>query len=58
MAVVYLGANYLVFRDTARVQAMTRHFDGLIREADISARDIAGHLQRLAQAAGLETGGT
>jgi len=26
LAVLYLGRNYLVFRDTERVQAMTRHF--------------------------------
>jgi transcriptional regulator with XRE-family HTH domain len=53
MAVVYLGANYLVFRDTARVQAITRHFDGLVREADVSARDVGAHLWRLAAEAGL-----
>lgn len=48
LAVVYLGRNYLVFRDTERVQAISRHFDMLVREADISARDFPDHLGRLA----------
>jgi len=37
LAVVYLGRNYMAFRDTERVQAITRHFDGLIREAVVTA---------------------
>lgn len=40
LAVIYLGRNYLAFRDVERVQAITRHFDALIREAEVSARDI------------------
>ncbi|MBI1416267.1 MAG: helix-turn-helix domain-containing protein [Limimaricola sp.] len=44
LAAIYLGRNYLVFRDTERVQAMTRHFDTLVREASVTARDLPAHL--------------
>jgi transcriptional regulator with XRE-family HTH domain len=47
LAVIYIGRNYLVFRDTERVQALTRHFDTLVREADVAARDFAVELTRL-----------
>ena len=47
LAVIYLGQNYLAFRDTERVQAFTRHFDGLVREADVPERDFPTHLQAL-----------
>lgn len=47
LAVVYLGRNYLAFRDTERVQAISRHFDLLVREAEISARQFPVHLARL-----------
>lgn len=46
-AVVYLGRQYLVFTDPARVAEVSRHFDWLVREASSSARDTAGHLRRL-----------
>jgi transcriptional regulator with XRE-family HTH domain len=49
LAVIYLGRNYLAFRDTERVQAFTRHFDNLVREAAVPSRDFPAHLQRLAQ---------
>ncbi len=47
LAVLYLGRNYLVFRDVERVDAITRHFDGLIRAAEIPSRDLPSHLQNL-----------
>lgn len=47
LAVIYLGRNYLAFRDTERVQAITVHFDNLLREASISSRDMPGHLRGL-----------
>src|SRR6056297_3036016 len=50
LAVLYLGRNYLVFRDTERVQAMTRHFDGLLREAAVTARMLPEHLRGLRDA--------
>lgn len=47
LAVIYLGSNYLVFRDRERVAAMTIHFDGLVRAATIAPRDVPAHLDRL-----------
>lgn len=46
-AVVYLGRQYLVFSDPAKVAEVSRHFDWLVREASYSARDTASHLRRL-----------
>ncbi|WP_298257508.1 helix-turn-helix transcriptional regulator [uncultured Litoreibacter sp.] len=50
LAVIYLGRNYLAFRDRERVQAITAHFDGLVREADLSSRDMPKLLQNLVDA--------
>ncbi len=47
LAVLYLGRNYLAFRDTERVQAITAHFDDLVRQAKIPARDLPDHLAYL-----------
>lgn len=47
LAVIYLGRNYLAFRDTERVQAITAHFDNLVREASVSARDLPDHIRSL-----------
>lgn len=47
LAVIYLGQNYLAFRDTERVQMFTRHFDRLVREALITPRDLSKHIQYL-----------
>lgn len=47
LAVIYLGRHYLAFRDTARVETISQHFDTLVREAEIGARDIVGHLRQL-----------
>jgi len=47
LAAIYLGRHYITFRDTARVAAISQHFDWLVREAAISARDAAGHLRGL-----------
>ncbi len=51
LAVVYLGRNYLAFRDKERVQAISRHFDVLVREASVSARGFPAHLDALVAAA-------
>lgn len=48
LAVLYIGRNYMVFRDSARVEALAAHFDRLVREAEISARDLPDHLAALA----------
>lgn len=47
MAALYIGQSYLVFRDAERVRAFLRHFDFLVREASVSARDFPGHLRAL-----------
>jgi transcriptional regulator with XRE-family HTH domain len=47
LAVIYLGRHYLAFRDSARVETISQHFDLLVREAEIGARDMVGHLQGL-----------
>lgn len=44
---LYLGRHFIVFRDSARVQDMTSHFDWLIRAATVDARDIATRLKTL-----------
>ncbi|MCH2096353.1 MAG: helix-turn-helix domain-containing protein [Rhodobacteraceae bacterium] len=52
LAVIYIGQNYITFRDTERIQAFTAHFDALVREAEVSARDLSTHLERLMAGAG------
>jgi transcriptional regulator with XRE-family HTH domain len=47
LAVVYLGRHYLAFRDSARVEQISQHFDWLVKEAAFSARDVPGHLREL-----------
>ncbi|MGB1257398.1 MAG: helix-turn-helix domain-containing protein [Thiolinea sp.] len=45
LAVVYIGRYYLVFREKQQIQALTRHFDYLIREAEVDARHVAGAIE-------------
>ncbi len=47
LCVFYAGSHYMAFRDRDRVQTFTTHFDTLIREADLTARDLPTHLQEL-----------
>lgn len=47
LAVVYIGRYYLVFRETRQIQALTRHFDHLIREAEVDARSAGDWLDTL-----------
>ena len=47
MAVFYVGTYYMAFRDRERVETFTGHFDRLVREAAISARDLPDYLERL-----------
>lgn len=47
LAVLYMGRHYLAFRDTERVDAFLRHFDLLVRESSITARDIPAYLRAL-----------
>ncbi|MEO1533473.1 MAG: helix-turn-helix transcriptional regulator [Pseudomonadota bacterium] len=48
LAVVYVGQFYLAFRSEERVRSMTRHFDWLVRECEVDARDMAGFIDGLA----------
>lgn len=47
LAVVYVGQCYLAFREAERVKSLTNHFDWLVREAVVDARQVAGHLRGL-----------
>lgn len=47
LAAVYLGRHYIVFRDPARVQAISQHFDDLVRAAPFGAREVSAHLREL-----------
>ena len=53
LAVIYLGRNYVAFRDSDRVRGMTSHFDWLIREAQIPDRAFPQYLSDLARRNGL-----
>ena len=44
LAVVYVGQFYLAFREGQRVRSLTDHFDWLVREATVDARNVAGHI--------------
>jgi transcriptional regulator with XRE-family HTH domain len=47
LGVIYLGRHYVAFRDRARVESLTTHFDWLVREAAVGARDLPDHLRTL-----------
>ncbi len=47
LAVVYIGHNYIAFRESSRVRTFTAHFDWLVREAVVDAREIPERLQDL-----------
>ncbi len=47
LCVFYAGGHYMAFRDRDRVETFSRHFDRLVREADITARHITTHLRHL-----------
>ncbi len=47
LCVFYAGSHYMAFRDRDRIEVFTRHFDTLIREADMTARHFPRHLREL-----------
>jgi transcriptional regulator with XRE-family HTH domain len=47
LSVIYVGRFYLAFRESDRVRSMTGHFDWLVREAVVDARDVGTHLRKL-----------
>ncbi len=47
LAVIYVGQFYLAFREGQRVRSLIDHFDWLVREATVDARDVADHISLL-----------
>ncbi|RKF16379.1 XRE family transcriptional regulator [Roseovarius spongiae] len=47
LAVIYIGRNYMAFRDTERVRALTEHFDHLVREASVTAREMSHYVKNV-----------
>lgn len=47
LAVLYLGRNYIAFHDRERIDAVTAHFDALVRQAELGAREFPALLARL-----------
>ncbi|MFQ1701766.1 helix-turn-helix domain-containing protein [Loktanella agnita] len=47
LAVIYIGRNYLVFRDSERVDALAQHFDNLVRAAVVAPSDLTAHFDEL-----------
>lgn len=48
LATIYVGQVYLAFRGDERVRSLSRHFDWLVRECDIDARDAPDYLASFA----------
>lgn len=48
LAVIYVGRFYLAFRERERVVSLTEHFDWLVREAVVDAREVPAMLRALA----------
>jgi transcriptional regulator with XRE-family HTH domain len=46
-AALYLGQLYLVLTSAEHVRTLSRHFDGLIRDADVQPTSMRNHLGRL-----------
>jgi len=47
LAVVYVGQCYLAFREIDRVKSLTSHFDWLVREAVVDARNVPAYIRSL-----------
>lgn len=47
LAVLYMGRNYLAFRDQTRIESFIKHFDALIRETDVADREVPDFLRAL-----------
>ncbi len=50
-AAIYVGEMYLVLNAVTPVRTLTRHFDNLIRAAEINAHEAAAYCRQLADAA-------
>ena len=49
LAVLYSGGHYMTFRDRERIETLTNHFDVLVRQAALTARDVSGYLARFTE---------
>jgi hypothetical protein len=47
LAVVYVGQCYLAFREVERVKSLSGHFDWLVREAVVDARNVPSYIRSL-----------
>lgn len=47
VGVLYVGKFYLAFRESERIKSLTQHFDWLIREAEVDARDVPAYIAQL-----------
>ncbi|WP_299411933.1 helix-turn-helix transcriptional regulator [uncultured Sulfitobacter sp.] len=47
LAVVYVGQCYLAFREVERVKSLSNHFDWLVREATVDARNVPSFVRAL-----------
>lgn len=45
LAVLYLGQNYMAFRDSQRIEGFSNHFDRIVREARITSRELSAFLR-------------
>jgi transcriptional regulator with XRE-family HTH domain len=48
-AVIYVGSAYFVFNTNDHVEALTRHFDQLVRDASVLSHECSAWLRRLAE---------
>jgi len=47
LSVLYVGRHYFAFRDAQKIQDITRHFDGLVRECQVADREVPEFIQNL-----------
>jgi transcriptional regulator with XRE-family HTH domain len=47
LAVIYVGQCYLAFREIERVKSLSAHFDWLVREATVDARNVATYIRSM-----------
>ncbi|MFW2545253.1 helix-turn-helix domain-containing protein [Primorskyibacter sp. 2E107] len=47
LAVIYVGQCYLAFREIERVKSLSGHFDWLVREAVVDARNVASCIRSM-----------
>ena len=47
LAVIYVGQCYLAFREVERIKSLSGHFDWLVREAVVDARNVSTYIRSL-----------